>query len=309
VKVVVTGGTGFIGRPLVRAVLAAGADVWVLSRSPDPVLPDGARAVAWSAAPEGGEAPAPPWAAAAEGAGAVVHLAGESIAARRWTDAQKNRIRESRILSTRAVVDGLAALPAPRPVLLSASAVGYYGPCGDQELTEEAPPGRDFLSGVCVAAETEARRAEALGVRVVCLRTGLVLAADGGALPRLLPPFRLGVGGPLGSGRQWVPWIHRDDVVGLIVHLMGANGVAGPVNVVAPTPVRNRDLARALGRLLRRPAAFPAPAPLLRLMLGEMADALLLSGQRAVPARALAAGYRFRHPDLEPALRDALGGG
>jgi uncharacterized protein (TIGR01777 family) len=197
---------------------------------------------------------------------------------------------------------------ARRPaVLVSGSAVGYYGDGGDRELTEEAGPGSDFLARVCVAWEGEARRAEALGLRVVLLRTGMVLAQDGGALPRMLLPFRLFLGGPLGSGAQWMSWIHRDDLVGLIRFLLEMPDARGPFNGVAPRPVTNREFSRVAGRVLGRPSWLPAPPALLRLALGEMADALLLAGQRAVPARALALGYRFRYAELEPALRAVLG--
>ncbi|PZN10023.1 MAG: TIGR01777 family protein, partial [Bacillota bacterium] len=223
--------------------------------------------------------------------------------------AQKERILQSRLRATRALVQAMEAAQRPPRLLLSGSAVGYYGPRGDEVVTETGRPGTDFLSRVSVAWEEEARRAEAAGVRVALLRTGVVLAREGGALPRLVLPFRFFAGGPLGSGRQWVPWIHLDDLVDLITFLLGSDDAAGPYNGTAPEPVTNREFARVLGRVLGRPAWLPAPAPALRLVLGEMADALLLSGQRAVPERALAAGFRFRYPDLEKALRHLLGRG
>ncbi|MDI3297824.1 MAG: TIGR01777 family oxidoreductase [Bacillota bacterium] len=318
-RVVVTGGTGLIGRALAEALASEGHGVVVLSRRPAPSaagrLPPGVRLLAWPALPAGELALAPgpqagesgEWRRALEEADAVVHLAGESIASGRWTAARKERILQSRVRSTRALVEALEAAERRPKALVSGSAVGYYGPHGDEELTEEAGPGSDFLARVCVAWEREAEAAERLGLRVVRLRTGLVLAREGGALPQLLRPFRLGLGGPLGGGGQWVPWIHLADEVGLIRWALEEERVEGPLNAVAPEPVRQRELARLIGRFLGRPAWFPAPAPLLRLALGEMAEALLLSGQRALPARALALGYRFRYARPEAALEELLG--
>ena len=242
-----------------------------------------------------------------EGADVVINLAGESIAARRWNPAQKRRIRESRLHATGALVEAISRCQAPPKVLISGSAVGYYGPCGDETVTEQFSPGRDFLSEVCRQWEDEALRAEGYGVRVVLLRTGLVLGRHGGALPRMLLPFRLFLGGPLGSGRQWVSWIHIEDVVGLIRYLMEHPHASGPFNVTAPEPRRNREFCCIVARVLHRPCWFPAPAPALRLVLGEMADALLLSGQKAIPQRALDLGYNFRYVDLARALEDLLG--
>lgn len=301
-RVVVTGGTGFIGATLVSALLRDGHAVAVLTRRPAAV-PPGAEAVAWDARSAGA------WRRALAGADAVVNLAGESIAARRWTPAQRQRILESRVAATRALVEALAgASPRPR-VLVSGSAVGYYGPRGDEEVTEADPPGDDFLARVCVAWEAEARRAEGFGVRVALLRTGVVLGRGGGVLPRFLLPFRLFVGGPLGHGRQWLPWIHLDDLVRLIRFLLEHDDAVGPFNGTAPRPVRQEEFCRTLARVLRRPCWLRVPAPLLRLTLGELADALILSGQRAVPARASQLGFRFHHPELEGALRHLLGRG
>ncbi|MBX5465183.1 MAG: TIGR01777 family protein [Clostridia bacterium] len=320
-RVVVTGGTGLIGRALAGELAARGEEVVLLSRRPAAAaaagLPPGVRLLPWPALPRGELAllPGPragesgEWREALEEAEAVVHLAGESIAAGRWDGARKARLVESRLLSTRALVEALAAARRRPAVLVSASAVGYYGSRGEEELAEEAGPGDDFLARLCVAWEREAMAAEGLGLRVVRLRTGLVLAREGGALPRLLLPLRLGLGGPLGGGRQWVPWIHLEDEVGLIRWALEEERLAGALNAVAPEPVREADLVRTAGRLLRRPAWLPAPAPLLRLALGEMADALLLASQRVLPARALALGYRFRYPRLEGALASLLGGG
>ncbi len=298
-KVVVTCGTGFIGRPLVAALLGRGDEVAVLTRGMAPDLPAGARALAWDPEHAGGE---PPWMSEVAGADAVVNLAGESIAAHRWSVVQKDRILASRVRATRAVVAAMGA-DATRPrALISASAVGFYGPRGDEAVTEADGPGGDFLAKVCVAWESEARRAEAVGARVVLARFGLVLAGDGGALPRMELPFRLLVGGPLGGGGQWVPWIHRDDAVALLVRLLEAGRATGPVNVVGPAPVRNREFARALGRALGRPSGLPAPAPMLRLALGEAADALLLAGQRALPRAAEGLGFHFRYATADAAL-------
>src|SRR5262245_36503343 len=279
-KVVITGGTGFLGQPLARALAARGGDVVILTRGGGsrPAMP--VRWATWSL-----DQPKGPWTAELEGAGAVVNLAGESIAARRWSPAQKQRILDSRVKATRAITDAMRAASKPPRVLVNGSAVGYYGPLGEEIATEEHVAGSDFLATVCQHWETEAGRGTDVA-RVVCIRTGLVLDKDGGALPKMLPPFKLGAGGPLGSGRQYWPWIHRTDWVSLVVWALDTAGVGGPVNATAPTPVTNAEFTRALARALHRPAFMPAPAFALRLLLGEMADALLLSGQRAVPAKA-----------------------
>jgi uncharacterized protein (TIGR01777 family) len=232
-------------------------------------------------------------------ADAVINLAGESIAAKRWTHAQKVRIRESRMLATRSLVAAMQRPSTPPPLFISGSAVGYYGPLRDEIVTESRGPGSDFLADVCRQWEAEAMGAPG---RTVCIRTGLVLERDGGALPRMLPPFRIGAGGPVGSGRQYWPWIHRDDWVRLVDWCLRTPGLAGPVNLTAPNPVTSAAFARALGRALHRPAFVPAPGFALRLVLGEMADALLLSGQRAVPAKADQLGFTFKYPELDAAL-------
>ncbi|MBI3401116.1 MAG: TIGR01777 family protein [Acidobacteria bacterium] len=277
-KILIAGGTGFLGRPLAAALAAEGHDVAVRGRS--------------------GVA-----ASDIDGASAVVNLAGESIAGRRWTAAQKQRILDSRVQATRSLVTAIQGAAAPPPVFISGSAVGYYGPLGDAAVTEEAPAGSDFLAQVCVQWEREALLAASDRTRVVCVRTGLVLEKDGGALPQMLPPFKFGAGGPVGSGRQYWPWIHRDDWIALARWAIKTPAVSGPINATAPTPVTNADFARALGRAMHRPAFMPAPGFALRLLLGEMADGLLLSGQRAVPAKATRLGFQFKYVNLKDALQ------
>jgi hypothetical protein len=295
VRVAVVGATGLIGRRLVAALTRRGDEAVAVSRRGAAV--DGAESVRWNPA-EG-----PPPAAALEGVDAVVNLAGAPIAGGRWTRARKRAIRASRVETTRLLVDALG--PGGPGTLVNASAVGYYGP-RDDTVEESAPPGDDFLARTAVAWEGEALRARERGVRVILLRSGIVLAREGGALPRLALLTRLFLGGPLGGGRQWMPWIHIDDEVGLILFALDHEQVAGPLNAAAPAPVRQRDLARALGRVLHRPAVVPAPALAVRLAMGEMAT-VALDGQRAVPAAALGAGYAFRFEEVEAALRELLG--
>jgi uncharacterized protein (TIGR01777 family) len=298
-RVTVTGATGLIGTRLVAALTSRGDEVTVLSRDPDRARQRlGVDALAWDSL----DRPAP--IAALAGRDGVVHLAGEPVA-QRWSDGAKERIRISRERGTANLVAGLASAdPRPR-VLVSASGVGYYGPRGDEELDESSPPGDDFLSQVCVAWEREAQAAERLGMRVVRVRTGVVLDRNGGALEKMLPFFRAGVGGPVAGGRQWTPWIHLDDLVGLYLAALDGDDWSGPVNGVAPAPATNRELSRALGRVLRRPAILPVPALALRALYGEM-EQIVTTGQRAIARRALAHGYAYRHPELEPALLAAL---
>jgi uncharacterized protein len=292
-KITVTGASGLIGSKLVDRLRARGDGVTTLSR--DPSSPGAMR---WL--PE--QEPAPK--AALDGADAVVHLAGENVA-QRWSDGAKRRILSSRELGTRNLVAGFeAADPRPR-VLVSSSAVGYYGPHGDEELDERAPAGADFLAGVCVVWEREALRAGELGLRVVTIRTGVVLDKDGGALAKMLPFFKLGVGGPVAGGDQYMPWIHVDDVVGLYVAALDHEGYSGPVNATAPTPVTNKAFSKALGKALRRPAIAPVPGLAVRILYGEMAE-IVTTGQRVLPRRAQEHGYAFAHPDLDEALRAAL---
>jgi uncharacterized protein len=292
--VLITGGSGFIGRALARALLARGDSVTVLSRAPR-----AARAVLPPAVEVGAELPP----AAPD---AVVNLAGENLGKRRWTEARKRRFVDSRVGTTRRLVEWMRALPRPPAALVSGSAVGYYGARGDETLVEDAAPGAEYQSDLCRQWEDAAREAEGLGVRVCRIRIGIVLAGDGGALAQMRLPFALGLGGPLGSGAQWMSWIHRDDLLALVLWLLDDPSGAGAYNATAPHPATNRQFARALAAALRRPALLAMPAPVVRLLVGEMAH-LLLTGQKVVPARALAEGFAFRYPDLPGALAAALG--
>lgn len=300
-KIVVTGATGFIGNALCESLIGEGHQLVLLVRNPEKAKEAFPRAhvIAW-------EASGAPPAAVLEGAHAVVHLAGESIAAGRWTKKRRKAIRDSRVMGTRYLVDALALCLHRPGVLVSSSAVGYYGDQRDEILDESSPPGSDFLASVCKEWEAEATRADSLGIRVVQIRTGLVLSPKGGALPRMLPPFKAFVGGPVGNGRQWMSWIHLEDEVGAIRHVIDNESMRGPVNCTAPHPVSNREFSRTLGKVLKRPAFMPVPAFVLRLVLGEMAQGLLLQGQRVLPRRLEASGYSFRFPRLTEALQDLL---
>jgi uncharacterized protein len=302
-RVAVTGGTGLIGSALIRALRARGDEVVALTRGTDrasAVLGDQVELQQWPAPQQ-----APPPADALEGADAVVHLLGEPIA-QRWSEAAKREIRDSRVLATRSLVAGLAALSDERrpKLLISQSAAGYYGPRGEEPLDESAGPGNDFLAGVTVAWEQEALAA-GRAMRVAVTRTGVVLSPKGGALAKMLPPFRLGIGGPVAGGRQYVPWIHLDDVVGALVHCLNQPPASGPINLTSPNPVTNAELSHTLGQVLHRPAVLPVPGAALRLMYGEMAS-IVVTGQRVIPARLQELGYSFRYSELEPALRDVL---
>lgn len=297
--VVVVGGTGFIGQPLCRLLSDAGHAVTVLTRDAKRAaerLPANMRAVEWRADQPG------EWEEAVARCDAAINLAGVSIGGQRWTPEYKQRIRDSRILPTRALVAVMSRSPRPGRVLLSASGIGFYGDTGDRIVDEQSSPGHDFLAQLSVDWEGEARKAEEAGVRVVLLRTGLVLGRGGGVLGAMEPIFRRGVGGPLGSGRQWVSWIHIDDETGMIRWAMENPQVAGPMNLVTPHPVTMREFAASLGRALHRPAIFPVPAFMLKLVVGEFAESML-TGQRAMPTLAQQLGYRWKYPTLDEALR------
>jgi uncharacterized protein len=300
-KVTLTGATGRIGATLVQRLLARGDEVTVLSRDPDRAkekLP-GVEAFRWD--PQSGPAPA----LALSGRDGVIHLAGEDVG-QRWSDEVKREIRASRELGTRNLVAGIEqADPRPR-VLVSASASGYYGPHGDERIDESAPAGSDFLAEVVVAWEREADSAGELELRVAKLRTGIVLDQHGGALSKMLPPFKAGVGGPVAGGRQYMPWIHLDDVVGLYLAALDRDEYSGAINVSAPEPATNAEFSKALGRVLKRPAVAPVPKLALKVMFGEMSQ-IVVTGVRMVPARASELGYAFAHPELDEALRSALG--
>jgi uncharacterized protein (TIGR01777 family) len=303
-RIIVTGATGLIGSALVRELRVRGDEVVVLSRRPEraaELLGDWIEAVEWNDPIEGRPPELP-----LSGTDAVVNLLGETIA-QRWSSEVKTRIRDSRVLGTRNLLATLRDIPdhqRPR-VLVSQSASGFYGPSGDEELAETAAAGDDFLAGVVREWEDEARKAEELGLRVVLTRTGVVLSSHGGALEKMLPPFKAGIGGPVAGGRQYVPWVHVQDVVGAILFCLDEQAASGPVNVAAPDAVTNREFSRALGRALHRPAVMPVPALALRLLYGEMAE-IVLTGQRLVPRRLEELGYRFRQPDLDAALREVL---
>ena len=294
-RIAITGSRGLIGSAIAADLAAAGHGIVRMVRG----------------APRDGEVrwdPAAPCdLAALDGVDAVIHLAGENVGAGRWTAARKASIRASRVDGTRNLVAGLRQMKRPPRVLLAASAIGWYGDRGDAPVDETAPAGDSFFGRLVADWEAGLAPARAAGIRTVAMRFGVVLARGGGALAKMLPPFRLGLGGPLGPGRQGMSWIALEDVVAAVGFLLAADSVAGPVNLTAPGAVTNREFAAALGRVLHRPACLPAPAFALRLLLGrEMADELLLSGARVVPARLLAAGFRFACPDLEPALRRVL---
>ncbi|TMB35185.1 MAG: TIGR01777 family protein [Deltaproteobacteria bacterium] len=292
-KVAVAGANGLIGSNLVRALRARGDEVVPLVRNPR--HPGEVR---WDPR-AGGE-----WTRALEGVDGIVNLAGANIGGKRWSEEYKKEMRDSRLQPTRALVEAMRAASRRPRVFVSASAVGYYGDRGDDEVTEATPAGSDFLAGLCKDWEEEAGRAEQLGVRTVLLRTGVVLDREDSALAKMLPPFKAFLGGPIGSGRQWFPWIHIADEVGLILWALDGT-VRGPVDATAPDPARMKDFARALGRALGRPSLLPVPAFALRLAVGEMAE-VLLEGQRALPRKALEGGYRFQFDDLERAFRDVL---
>jgi uncharacterized protein len=296
VRVLIAGGSGFLGQKLAIRLRADGHRVQILTRfsssSPD--------VITWT--PDGTPGTLPQH---FDDADAVVNLAGENLARWPWNARRKEEIRTSRILATRTIAGAVIRSERPPRVLVSASAVGYYGPHGDEPVTEATPPGTDFLARLCVEWEQEARQAERPSVRLCLVRTGLVLSTAGGALPTMMRPFKFGVGGPLGSGRQYVPWIHVDDWTSMVMWMIKTDGASGAFNASAPAPVTNRTFAHTLGRVLRRPAIMPAPAFALRLVMGDMA-AMVLNGQRQLPVHAEHVGFAFSHRALEPALQSLL---
>jgi uncharacterized protein len=303
-RILVSGSTGFLGTSVVETLEREGHSITRLVR-PDTSLPGAAsgsgQTVAWD--PVAGKFDA----GAAEGAEALVHLAGASIGEGRWNASRKRLLRTSRIDATRHLIGALAKLQRPPRVIVAASAMGYYGNRGDETLTETSAPGNDFLAGLCREWEEETARGAEFGARVVSLRFGIILAAHGGALPRMLTPFKMGVGGRLGTGRQWMSWLTLEETVRVIEFALANEDLVGPVNAVTPNPVRNVEFTKILAKTLHRPAIFPAPAFALRLALGEMADALLLGSQKVMPAKLASAGYEFLQPDLANALGKVLG--
>ncbi len=300
-RTIIAGGSGLIGRALSAELVAGGHEVIVLSRGPDRVsnLPTGVRVERWDGKTSAG------WGPLASGASAIVNLAGENLSSGRWTPERRQEIRESRVLAGQAVVQAVREADQKPGVLIQSSAVGFYGPRGNEEVTEQTPAGSDFLAQVCTAWEASTAPVESFGVRRTVIRTGIVLSHQGGALPRLLLPFRFFAGGPLGDGRQWYPWIHIADEVSAIRWLIETPGGRGVFNLSAPSPLTNADLARAIGRALGRPSLLPTPSFVLRLALGDMST-VVLDGQRAVPRRLSELGYAFRFPAADAALRDLL---
>jgi uncharacterized protein len=308
-RIVIAGGTGFLGGPLAEMYAEEGHEVRVLTRSlipgdtrhdPGTGVP-GITRVGWK--PDGATGP---WAASIDAADALINLSGESLGERRWTPQAKAAFRDSRILATRSLAAAIAAARTPPAVFVSGSAVGYYGPSDGRPLTESHPAGQDFLAQLCVDWEQEARPAEHTGTRVALIRTGLVLERSGGALREMMKPFRFFVGGRMGSGAQYVSWIHRLDWIEMVRWIVQTSSVSGPVNVTAPHPVTNRHLARSLGRAMRRPSLLPVPGFALKIVVGEFADSLL-TGQRVIPALAQKEGYHFRYPEIEQAFRGIFG--
>jgi uncharacterized protein len=300
-RIIITGGTGLIGKPLSAALLNEGHEVIILSRNPAQRkgIPPGVRLERWDGQSADG------WGTLADGAGAIINLAGEGIADGRWSEERKQRILASRVNAGKAVVQAIAQAQQKPGVLIQASAVGYYGPRGDEIITEESAPGADFLSRVCFEWEASTAPASQQGVRRPVLRTGIVFSNDGGAFPRLVLPFHLFAGGPVGSGKQWYPWIHIDDEVRAIQFLLNHPTATGPFNLSAPEPLTNKALAREIGKVMNRPAFLPAPSFGLQIVFGEMST-VVLDGQRAIPKRLQELGFQFKYPTAEAALRALL---
>ena len=299
-RIVIAGGTGFIGRHLSPFLLQKGHEVVVLTRSRNlPSKSSGAEMVQWDGRTIG------PWIRSLDGAAAVVNLAGENIGAKRWSAARKAEIIDSRIGPTSAIVDGIKEVTLKPQVLVNISAVGFYGERGDEEVTEQAEKRKGFLADTVDRWEDAARKVERLGVRLVILRNGVVLGRSGGALPRMVIPFRIFIGGPIGSGRQWFPWIHMDDLLEIIWLSIHHESVKGVFNAVSPGLMTMGDVSKTIGKTLHRPSWIPVPAFILRLMLGEMSD-MILGSQKVLPARLAEVGFRFRYPTLGPALSSIL---
>lgn len=301
-RIVITGGTGLIGTHLCRRLIAQGYDVIILTRDVAMAkrrVPNAVDYVVWTPYTHG------EWAHALDGALAVIHLAGAPIFGKRWSESYRKEIRESRVVSTRVLFSSMIAAVHKPACFLSGSAIGYYGASDATPLDESAPAGHDFLAHVCVAWEHEAIEAEELGIRTVLLRTGIVLDRDNGALPTMMRPFRFYTGGPILPGSQWMSWIHRDDVIGLILFALQSEDIRGPLNLTAPHPQTNRDLSKTLGRVIRSPSWLPVPQFALKMALGDVSD-ILVTGQRVMPAKALQHGYEFAYPHLESALAQLL---
>lgn len=301
-RVVVTGATGLIGRRLFEQLKSRGYQIVIFSRDPQKAqrsLPGAAEYMAWTPSESG------PWASAIDGADAVIHMAGAPILGKRWSEAYKAEIRTSRVIGTRGIVNAMRAAQNKPRVFVSGSAVGFYGGRDDTKLDESAAPGDDFLSQVCVEWENEASQAEALGIRTVLVRTGIVLDPSEGALPQMSLPFRFYGGGPILPGTQWFPWIHVDDEVGLILFALEDERARGALNASAPEPQTNRDFSKTLGKVMGSPSWFPVPGFGLRILLGEVAG-MLTEGQRVIPKKALDLGYQFKYPTSEQALRQLL---
>ncbi len=298
-KIVIAGGTGFIGKTLVSRLKSQGHEIILLSRGDQPSVDSNIRFCQWDGRTVGA------WANELEAGDAVINLAGAAIAEKLWTQKQKEILLDSRVHATRAIIHAIEKLTRKPKVLINASAIGYYGNVPDGDITEISPKGRGFLADVCDRWEKEARGAEKFGVRTVLLRTGIVLGKEGGALARMIPAFQFFVGGPFGSGKQWVSWIHREDVVGILLFALENHAISGPINATAPNPLTLRDFCCALGKVLNRPSWLPISSSFLKIMLGEMSE-MLLGGQKAIPLKLLGHHFSFRFPDLPAALIDIL---
>lgn len=298
-KIILAGGTGFIGKELSQSLVKQEHEVVILSRNPAKSIP-GCRVVNWDLFRVGGN-----WEKEINGADIVINLVGEPIADKRWTPEQKQELRESRLRSVKAIYRAIEKASRRPKTLLNASAIGYYGPRGDEILDENSPPGTGFLAELCREWEEEVMKTEALSVRTVRLRIGIVLEKKGGALSKMLLPFQLGLGGPIGSGVQWMSWIHRTDLVNLIIFLIQNQEASGAINATAMNPAKMKDFAKTLGKVLKRPAVFPVPAFVLGILLGELSE-MLLTGQCVLPQRAIQLGFSYQYPTLESALKNIL---